>query len=73
MTFALALDPTPVGASTRSRQSRELTLAWFSGRLSFPVHFETVSREVETTFADLGIEAGWAAPETNPSIAGFGD
>ena len=63
MTFALTLDPTPTEGS---EPKRELRLAWFSGRLSYPVNFKTVSREVETTFADLGIDVAWV-PAAVPS------
>jgi hypothetical protein len=57
ITFALSLDVTGVEASTRTS---ELTLVWFKGRLSLPLHFKTVAREVEGTFANIGIEVNWA-------------
>ena len=59
MTFAFALDLTPVEASRQSRQGRELTLAWFSGRLGYPVHFETMAREVDRLFEPIGVEVSW--------------
>jgi len=59
MTLAFALEPTPVEASTQSRQGRELTLAWFSGRLGYPVHFETMAREVDRIFEPIGVEVSW--------------
>ena len=63
MTFAFAMGQTAVEGSD---PDHKLRLAWFGGKLDFPVHFKTVSREVEGTFADLGIDVVWADP-TAPS------
>ena len=59
MTFAFALDLTLIEASRQSRQGRELTLAWFSGRLGYPIHFETMAREVDRIFEPIGVEVSW--------------
>jgi hypothetical protein len=40
--------------------SPELTLAWFSGQISFPVGFKTIKKEVESAFDGMGIEVRWS-------------